>query len=92
MYHPKLKEDTSTPETDPNLFQVADLEEDYYLQNNPAKYAIKRAGDEEMMFKASDKEIDPSYEMCIRDSFCVSSPLQTLVAGRLPFYMHSVYG
>jgi hypothetical protein len=24
--------------------------------------------------------------------FCVSSPLQTLVAGRLPFYMHSVYG
>ena len=24
--------------------------------------------------------------------FCVSSPLQTLVAGRLPFYIHSVYG
>ena len=61
VYHPKLKEDTSTPETDPNLFKVADFEEDYYLQNNPAKYAIKRAGDEEMMFKASDKEIDPSY-------------------------------
>ena len=50
---------------DPNLFKVADFEEDYYLQNNPAKYAIKRAGDEEMMFKASDKEID---QMCIRDS------------------------
>ena len=31
------------------------------MQNNPAKYAIKREGDEEMMFKASDKEIDPSY-------------------------------
>ena len=61
VYHPKLKEDTSTPETDQNLFKVADFEEDYYLQNNPAKYAIKREGDEEMMFKASDKEIDPSY-------------------------------
>lgn len=61
MYHPKLKEDTSTPETDQNLFKVADFEEDYYLQNNPAKYAIKHEGDVEMMFKASDKEIDPSY-------------------------------
>lgn len=61
VYHPKLKEDTNTPETDDNLYRVADFEEDYFLQECPSQYAIKSSGNIEMMFKASDTEIDSSY-------------------------------
>lgn len=61
IYHPKLKDDTNTPETDENLFRVADFEEAYFLQNKPSRYAVKRVGNEEIMFEASDNEIDSSY-------------------------------
>ena len=61
VFHPKLKQDTSTPETDENLYRVADFEEDYYLQECLSKYAIKDNGNIKEMFKASDDDIDFSY-------------------------------
>lgn len=61
VFHPKLKEDADTPETDETLYRVADFEEDYYLQESPSKYAIKNDGNVEIMFKASDEDIDLSY-------------------------------
>lgn len=42
VFHPKLKDDLATPETDENLFRVADYEEGYYAQVHPGNYAIKR--------------------------------------------------
>lgn len=61
VFHPKLREDTNTPETDENLYKVADFEEDYYLHETPSKYAIKCNGNVEMMFEASDEDVDTSY-------------------------------
>lgn len=61
VYHPKLKDDMSTPETDENLFRIADFEEDYFIQNEPFKYAIKSEGSKKIMFKASKEEVDTTY-------------------------------
>lgn len=40
IFHPKLKSDPSTPETDETLFRVSEYEEEYYSQKNPEKYAL----------------------------------------------------
>ncbi len=40
VFHPKLKSDIATPETDENLFKVADYEESYYNEESPGRYAI----------------------------------------------------
>lgn len=40
VFHPKLRKDTKTPETDENLFYISNYEEDYYSQKNPEKYAL----------------------------------------------------
>ena len=43
------------------MFRIADFEEDYYIQNEPSKYAIKLENSYEVMFKVSDKDIDPAF-------------------------------
>ena len=40
IFHPQLKDDSSTPETDETLFNVSDYEEDYYAEKVPEKYAL----------------------------------------------------
>lgn len=40
IFHPQLREDSSTPETDETLFNVSDYEEEYYSEKNPEKYAL----------------------------------------------------
>lgn len=40
VFHPKLKSDPSTPETDETLFRVSEYEEEYYSKKNPEKYAL----------------------------------------------------
>ena len=40
IFHPQLKDDSSTPETDETLFNVSDYEEDYYAEKVPERYAL----------------------------------------------------
>lgn len=59
IFHPKLKEDKETPETDECLFRVSDYEEDYYSVNQPEKYALDCSDPNiARMIKASSDEID----------------------------------
>lgn len=44
IFHPQLKEDALTPETDVTLFNVSDFEEEYYSEKNPEKYALDVSG------------------------------------------------
>lgn len=41
VFHPKLKTDLSSPETDEYLFKVSDCEESYYTKMCPEAYAIE---------------------------------------------------
>lgn len=45
VYHPKLKSDNSTPESDENLFFVPNYEESYYTEKSPEKYSVQINGD-----------------------------------------------
>lgn len=40
IFHPQLRDDSSTPETDETLFNVSDYEEDYYAEKASEKYAL----------------------------------------------------
>lgn len=61
VFHPKLRSDIATPESDENLFRVSDCEEDYYTANNPGQYAIvAEDSDKERMKVVSDSDIDIS--------------------------------
>lgn len=40
IFHPQLRGDSSTPETDETLFNVSDYEEEYYSEKNIEKYAL----------------------------------------------------
>lgn len=61
VFHPKLKSDISTPETDNTLFKVSDYEEKYYLKNEPEKYAVENIGGFLKMSAASKNDIDTSF-------------------------------
>ena len=45
VYHPKLKSDTQTPESDECLHKIADYEESYYTAKHPERYALTSIGD-----------------------------------------------
>lgn len=61
VFHPKLKNDESTPETDENLFKVADYEESYYTNIHPGRYAIiNKSDDTREMDPVDDNQVDTS--------------------------------
>lgn len=60
IYHPKLKNDPSTPETDETLFNVSDYEEDYYSKNAPERYAIEKNDSSLHMRPVAQNKIIPS--------------------------------
>ena len=45
IFHPKLKDDIRTPETDVTLFDLSECEETYYNHLNPENYALVPSGD-----------------------------------------------
>ena len=62
IYHPKLKSDNRTPETDDYLYRVSDYEEDYYTSHNPEYFALTDFSDKEArMIRVSKKDIDTKY-------------------------------
>jgi len=62
VYHPKLKSDSNTPETDIHLYKVADYEEDYYIVHTPQRYAlISLCEAEACMDNVSMNDIDTAY-------------------------------
>ena len=62
VFHPKLKSDTSTPDTDATLFAVSNYEEDYYASITPERYAIIPTADGmEQMSVVSSDNIDNRY-------------------------------
>lgn len=61
IFHPALKSDSCTPETDEYLFHTADFEEQYFIRDNFGKYAITPKGDNSMeMITKNGKDIDPT--------------------------------
>ena len=61
VYHPKLKSDMQTPESDECLHKIADYEESYYTAKHPERYALTSIGDNAVMKKVPVKEIDINY-------------------------------
>lgn len=61
VYHPKLKSDMQTPESDECLHKIADYEESYYTAKHPERYALTSIGDNAVMKKVSVNEIDIEY-------------------------------
>ena len=61
VFHPKLKNDESTPDTDVNLFNLLDFEEDYYTKGNLDSYAVSFNNNIGTMFKASIDALDTKY-------------------------------
>ncbi len=62
VYHPKLKSDSLTPETDDYLYKVSDYEENYFTTKHPEKYALVSISDENAcMNKVSINDIDVNY-------------------------------
>ena len=61
VYHPKLKSDTQTPESDECLHKIADYEESYYTAKHPERYALTSIGDNAVMKKVPINEIDIEY-------------------------------
>lgn len=56
-----MKNDDSIPETDENLFCVADYEENYYTNIRPGRYAIiSKSVDTREMTSVDDKLVDTS--------------------------------
>lgn len=60
VFHPKLKSDINTPQTDENLFNVADFEEDYYCKKDIEKYAIEQSKNSICMNSMKKDDIDPT--------------------------------
>ncbi len=60
VFHPKLKDDINTPQTDETLFYVSDFEEDYYCKNDIEKYALEQNKDSICMNSTKGNEIDPT--------------------------------
>lgn len=61
IFHPKLKCDVATPETDGSLFKVSDYEESYYTKEAPGKYAIISGADNVKELKpVNDEQVDTS--------------------------------
>lgn len=56
VFHPKLIVDQSTPETDENLFRVADCEENYYIDSHVGKYAILNDSEHIRFMKSVDAQ------------------------------------
>ena len=61
VYHPKLKSDMQTPESDECLHKIADYEESYYTAKHPERYALTSIGDNAVMKKVPINEIDIEY-------------------------------
>ena len=61
VYHPKLKSDMLTPESDECLHKIADYEESYYTTKHPERYALTSIGDNAVMKKVPVNEIDIKY-------------------------------
>lgn len=62
IYHPKLKEDSLTPESDQTLFDLRECEEDYYTDNHPENYAIRFDSNGKFhLQKVNKKDIDANY-------------------------------
>lgn len=62
VYHPKLKTDISTPQTDEYLYKISDYEENYYIFFHPECYALTAMSNREAtMAKVSKNNIDTSY-------------------------------
>lgn len=61
VFHPKLKSDSSTPESDETLFRVSDYEESYYTEHQPGRYAVINDGNGiERMNPVADELVDVS--------------------------------
>lgn len=62
VFHPKIKEDMSNTLTDDHLFRLADFEENYFIVNQPEKYALKSEGKSiENMIEVDSCMIDEKY-------------------------------
>lgn len=62
VFHPKIKGDTSTPQTDDHLFRLSDFEESYFIGNHPEKYALKSDGKSiENMIKVDSIMVDKEF-------------------------------
>lgn len=60
VFHPKLKSDINTPQTDENLFNVSDFEEDYYCKKDIEKYALEQNKNSICMNPMKKDDIDPT--------------------------------
>lgn len=59
VFHPKLKIDKNTPETDENLFRLSDYEEEYFKDKVPGKYALLLDGESNKTMKCiNDSLVD----------------------------------
>lgn len=62
IFHPKMKSDLLTCDSDIYLYRVADYEEIYYTEHNPEHYALTQITDTEAhMSKVSKEDIDIRY-------------------------------
>ena len=62
VFHPKIKRDTSTPQTDDHLFRLSDFEERYFVGNHPEKYALKSDGKSiENMIEVDSVMVDEEF-------------------------------
>lgn len=58
IFHPKSLLDESTPLTDESLFEIDSLDENYFIDNQPEKYAIEYIEGKYQMKKESIDNID----------------------------------
>lgn len=62
VFHPKMADDNRTPENDENLFDVRNLETQYFISNHIEKYAIKTLENNvEEIVDVEPSEIDRNY-------------------------------
>lgn len=62
VFHPKMRDDTNTPQTDENLFALKDYEESYFKDHHSEKYAIRQCGEDyEIMEEVDVTQIDIQY-------------------------------
>lgn len=62
VFHPKMIDDTNTPQTDENLFALKDYEESYFKDNHSERYAIRPCGEDcEIMEEVDTSMIDVQY-------------------------------
>ena len=62
VFHPKMIDDTNTPQTDENLFALKDYEESYFKDHHSEKYAIRQCGEDyKIMEEVDATQIDIQY-------------------------------